>query len=196
MTKNYAIIIQFVLSLTTFYRSGAQKSNVYKRDVFVTSWRFHNRAWQPQPFYAATSRLALHPWTKEWRQAAEPAYVTAACLKHPGHRESTEGLWPISDAHYHMENTPWAQHQPPLPPPPPLVKGGGGGNEMGDQWNRWCTGNWGTMRWGTTSCGTREMGDQWDGGPVRLGTNEMGDQWVPTMYWETNELGDQWEGDQ
>ena len=27
---------------------GAQKSNVYKRDVFVTSWRFHNRAWQPQ----------------------------------------------------------------------------------------------------------------------------------------------------
>ena len=32
----------------TFYRSGAQKSNVYKRDAFVTSWRFHNRAWQPQ----------------------------------------------------------------------------------------------------------------------------------------------------
>ena len=48
MSKNYAIIIQFVLPLTTFYRSGAQKSNVYKRDVFVTSWRFHNRAWQPQ----------------------------------------------------------------------------------------------------------------------------------------------------
>ena len=32
----------------TDWRSGAQKSNVYKRDVFVTSWRFHNRAWQPQ----------------------------------------------------------------------------------------------------------------------------------------------------
>ena len=48
MSKNYAIIIQFVLPLTTFYRSGAQKSNVYKRDAFVTSWRFHNRAWQPQ----------------------------------------------------------------------------------------------------------------------------------------------------
>ena len=47
MSKNCAIIIQFVL-LTTFYRSGAQKSNVYKRDAFVTSWRFHNRAWQPQ----------------------------------------------------------------------------------------------------------------------------------------------------
>ena len=46
--KNYAIIIQFVLPLTTFYRSGAQKSNVYKQDAFVTSWRFHNRAWQPQ----------------------------------------------------------------------------------------------------------------------------------------------------
>ena len=32
----------------TFCRSGAQKNNVYKRDAFVTSWRFHNRAWQPQ----------------------------------------------------------------------------------------------------------------------------------------------------
>ena len=48
MSKNYAIIIQFVLPLTTVYRSGAQKSNVYKRDAFVTTWRFHNRAWQPQ----------------------------------------------------------------------------------------------------------------------------------------------------
>ena len=48
MSKNYAIIIQFVLPLMTFCRSGAQKSNVYKRDAFVTSWRFHNRAWQPQ----------------------------------------------------------------------------------------------------------------------------------------------------
>ena len=47
MSKNYAIIIRFVLPLT-FYRSGAQKSNVYKRDAFVTSWRFHNRAWQTQ----------------------------------------------------------------------------------------------------------------------------------------------------
>ena len=48
MSKNYAIIIQFVLPLTTFYRSGAQRSNVYKRDAFVTSWRSHNRAWQPR----------------------------------------------------------------------------------------------------------------------------------------------------
>ena len=48
MSKNYAVITQFVLPLTTFYRSGAQKSNVYIRDVFVTSWRFHNRAWQPR----------------------------------------------------------------------------------------------------------------------------------------------------
>ena len=39
-----------MLPLTTFYRSGAQKSNVNKRDVFVTSWRFHNRAWQPQRY--------------------------------------------------------------------------------------------------------------------------------------------------
>ena len=45
---NYAIIIQFVLPLTTFYRSGAQRINVYKRDAFVTSWRSHNRAWQPR----------------------------------------------------------------------------------------------------------------------------------------------------
>ena len=37
-----------MLPLTTFYRPRAQKSNVYKRDVFVTSWRFHNPAWQPQ----------------------------------------------------------------------------------------------------------------------------------------------------
>ena len=48
MSKIYAMIIQFVLLLTAFYRLGAQKSNVYKRDVFVMSWRFHNRAWQPQ----------------------------------------------------------------------------------------------------------------------------------------------------
>ena len=48
MSKNYAIIIHFMLPLTTFYRSGAQKTSVYKRDAFVTSWRFHNRAWQPQ----------------------------------------------------------------------------------------------------------------------------------------------------
>ena len=48
MSKNNAIIIQFVLLLTTLYRSGAQKINIYKRDAFVTSWRFHNRAWQPQ----------------------------------------------------------------------------------------------------------------------------------------------------
>ena len=46
MSKNYAIIIQFVLPLTTFYRSGAQRNNVYKQDAFVTSWRSHNRAWQ------------------------------------------------------------------------------------------------------------------------------------------------------
>ena len=44
----WAKTTQFVLPLTTMYRSGAQKSNIYKRDVFVTSWRFHNRAWQPQ----------------------------------------------------------------------------------------------------------------------------------------------------
>ena len=48
MSKNYAIIIQFVLPLTKFYRSGAQRNNVYKRDACVTSWRFHNRAWQPR----------------------------------------------------------------------------------------------------------------------------------------------------
>ena len=48
MSKNYAVIIQFVLPLTTFYRARAQRSDVYKRDAFVTSWRFHNRAWQPR----------------------------------------------------------------------------------------------------------------------------------------------------
>ena len=48
MSKKYPIIIKFVFPLTTFYPSGAQKSNVYKRDVFVTQWRFHNRAWQRQ----------------------------------------------------------------------------------------------------------------------------------------------------
>ena len=48
MSKNYAIIIHFVLPLTTFYRSGAHRSDVYKWDAFVTSWRFYNRAWQPQ----------------------------------------------------------------------------------------------------------------------------------------------------
>ena len=46
MSKNYAIIIQFVLPLTKFYPSGAQRKNVYKRDAFVTLWRSHNRAWQ------------------------------------------------------------------------------------------------------------------------------------------------------
>ena len=48
MSKNYAIIIHFVLPLTTFYRSGAHRSDVYKWDAFVTSWKFYNRAWQPQ----------------------------------------------------------------------------------------------------------------------------------------------------
>ena len=48
MSKNYAAIIQFVLPLRTFYRPRAQRSDVYKRDAFVTSWRFHNRAWQPR----------------------------------------------------------------------------------------------------------------------------------------------------
>ena len=48
MNKNHAIIIQFVLPLMTFYQSGGQKSNVYKQHVSVTSWRFHNHAWQPQ----------------------------------------------------------------------------------------------------------------------------------------------------
>ena len=48
MSKNYAIIIHSMLPLTTFYRSGAHRSDVYKWDAFVTSWRFYNRAWQPQ----------------------------------------------------------------------------------------------------------------------------------------------------
>ena len=48
MSKNYAIIIHFMLPLTTFYRSGVHRSDVYKWDAFVTSWRFYNRAWQPQ----------------------------------------------------------------------------------------------------------------------------------------------------
>ena len=48
MSKNYAIIIHFMLPLTTFYRSRAHRSDVYKWDAFVTSWRFYNRAWQPQ----------------------------------------------------------------------------------------------------------------------------------------------------
>ena len=48
MSKNYAILIHFMLPLTTFYRSGAHRSDVYKWDAFVTSWRFYNRAWQPQ----------------------------------------------------------------------------------------------------------------------------------------------------
>ena len=48
MSKNYAIIIHFMLPPTTFYRSGAHRSDVYKWDAFVTSWRFYNRAWQPQ----------------------------------------------------------------------------------------------------------------------------------------------------
>ena len=48
MSKSYAIIIQFVLPLTTFYQSGAQRSNVYKWDAFVTSRRSHNRSWQPR----------------------------------------------------------------------------------------------------------------------------------------------------
>ena len=41
-------MIQGVLQLTTFYRSGTHGSDVYKWDMFVMSWRFHNRAWQPQ----------------------------------------------------------------------------------------------------------------------------------------------------
>ena len=36
-----------MLPLTTFYRSGAHRSDVYKWDAFVTSWRFYSCAWQP-----------------------------------------------------------------------------------------------------------------------------------------------------
>ena len=59
MSKNYAIIIHFMLPLTTFYRSGAHRSDVYKWDAFVTSWRFYNRAWQPQRH----DRLTETYWT-------------------------------------------------------------------------------------------------------------------------------------
>ena len=64
-----------------------------------------------------------------------------------------------------------------------------GTNEMGDQWDG------GPLRLAEDGV-TNEKGDQWDGAPVIWGTNEMGDQWAPIMYWGTNELGDQWEGDQ
>ena len=60
MSKHYAIIIQFELPLTTFYRSGARRSDVYKRDAFVTSWRFHNRAWQPERHDRLPETLWIH----------------------------------------------------------------------------------------------------------------------------------------
>ena len=41
MSKNYAIITQFVIPQTMFYQSGVQ-------DIFVTLWRFHNHTWQLQ----------------------------------------------------------------------------------------------------------------------------------------------------
>ena len=44
--QNYTII-QVVLPLMTFYWSGMQRNDVYKWDVFVMSWRFHNHTWQP-----------------------------------------------------------------------------------------------------------------------------------------------------
>ena len=48
MSKNYTIVIQFVFPLAMFYQSGAQNSAAYEQEVSVTSWRFHNQAWQPQ----------------------------------------------------------------------------------------------------------------------------------------------------
>ena len=48
--------------------------------------------------------------------------------------------------------------------------------------------NWGPSRWE----GTNEMGDHWDGGPMRWGTNGMSDAWVligGPMRW-----GDWWVG--
>ena len=59
MSKRYVIIIQFVFPLAMFYWSGAQRSDVYKRDVFVTSLRIHNHAWQPQHYnhLSETSRI-------------------------------------------------------------------------------------------------------------------------------------------
>ena len=48
MSKTYVIIIHSVPPLTTFYRSGVQRSDVYKWDAFVTAWGFYNRRWQPQ----------------------------------------------------------------------------------------------------------------------------------------------------
>ena len=61
--KNYTIIIRIMVLLTTFYRSGAQSRDVYKRDVSVTPWKFHNRAWQPQcrgPLSETSGTLWIH----------------------------------------------------------------------------------------------------------------------------------------
>ena len=50
MSQNYSIIIhvQSEPLLTMFYWSGWKRSDVYKRDLFVTSWSLHNHPWQLQ----------------------------------------------------------------------------------------------------------------------------------------------------
>ena len=109
MSKNYAIIIQFVLPLTTFYQSGAQRSNVYKRDAFMTSWRSHNRAWQPQrhdrlsetsgtwwiPRGALTNQrcsLATECGINMSNRALDSVMLTTAC-RHHMHSAENEFCW-------------------------------------------------------------------------------------------------------
>ena len=62
-----------------------------------------------------------------------------------------------------------------------------GTNDMGNQWDG------GPMRWGTIGIG-RWWGDEWKGGPMRWGTSDMGDQWDGVPMSSNNVLGDQWVG--
>ena len=63
-----------------------------------------------------------------------------------------------------------------------------GANDMGDQWELYtqvCVR--GPMTWGANENRSDrvKLGDQWDGGPMRIA--------YPELHWGTNEMGDLWE---
>ena len=114
MSKNYAIIIQFVLPLTTFYRSGAQKSNVYKRDAFVTSWRFHNRAWQPQR-HDRLPETSGTLWIHRGALANQRCSLATGCgIKHEGLKSAGKGVGVLRKIFDEGERLPFSSRSIPL----------------------------------------------------------------------------------
>ena len=103
MSKNYAIIIHFMLPLTTFYRSGAHRSDVYKWDAFVTSWRFYNRAWQPQR-HDRLSETSGTLWIHRGALTNQRCSLATGCGIKQGSLPDALSLYAITIALHHFGN--------------------------------------------------------------------------------------------